>query len=191
MDVSKIKIDAPSKHTGEMVAAELDAMMGAGRMKVCLGHLMKLARMRSPYVYGGKVTERDLAIAMSLWPRDAGRVSDPVRFHEDLVWELDAAFRPLELFDKAKNKDSGGDKSDVRIFSPEWMADVMRSACRAMPSLGCREILWEVPLCLVMHLGVSEARAQGAITERPKDYKAAIKMMRERLAEQAKENNNG
>ena len=50
---------------------------------------------------------------------------------------------------------------------------------------------WTVGLCLVMHLGVSEARAQGAITERPKDYKAAIKMMRERLAEQAKENNNG
>lgn len=191
MEISKIKIDAPSKHTAEMVNAELDAMLGAGRIRLCLGHLMQLARMHSPYVYGGKVTEMDLAKAMSLWPHDAGREPDPLQFHADLVAEMDAAFRPLELFDDTR-KDDTGKHSDVRAFSPEWMSDVMRAACQAMPSLGYREILWEVPLTLVMHMGVAEARANGAITSRPKDYKAAIRMMRERLAaEAAKENING
>lgn len=188
MDLSKIKIDAPSRHTGEMVRAELDAMMGFGRIRLCLGHLMQLARAKSPYVYGGQVSEMDLALAMSLWPHDAGKKPDPVQFHRDLVAEMDAAFRPLELFDEAK-KDDTGKRSDVRPFSPEWMADVMRSACQAMPSLGYREILWEVPLTLVMHLGVAEARANGAITCRPRDVKAALKMMREAMKRQAEDKN--
>ncbi len=191
MENRNFEIEVPSKHTGEMVNAELDAMIGAGRIRLCLGHLMQLARMHSPYVYGGKVTEMDLAMAMSLWPHDTGKERDPLKFHEDLVAEMDAAFRPLDLFDESKKKEDGGKHSDVRAFSPEWMCDVMRAACQAMPSLGYREMLWEVPLTLVMHLGVAEARANGAITCRPRDYKAAIKMMRERLAKQAKENENG
>ena len=180
----------PSLHTADMVNAELDAMMGAGRIRLCLGHLMQLARMHSPYIYGGKVTEMDLALAMSLWPHDTGNEPDPLQFHKDLIAEIDAAFRPLDLFDSS-NHDDTGRKSDIRAFSPEWMADIMRAACQSMPSLGYREIMWEVPLTLVMHLGVAESRAQGATTSRPRDYKAAIRIMRERLAEQAKENGNG
>lgn len=115
MDISKIKINVPSKHTGEMIAAEVDAMLGAGRMKLCLGHLMQLARMHSPYIYGGQVTELDLAKAMSLWPYFDGQEPDPIKFHKDLVYEMDAAFRPFELFDNAK-KDDAGKHSDIRPF---------------------------------------------------------------------------
>ena len=188
MGADSMHFEVPSKHTAEMVEGELDAMLGAGRMKLCLGHVMRLARMHSPYIFGGHVDETALAMAMSLWPHDAGHVPDPVKFHQDLVWELDAAFRPMELYDKTKNKDSGGEKSDVRPFSPEWMADVMCSACHAMPSLGYREILWETPLCLVMHLRLAESRANGAVTARPMDYKAAFAMMR-RMRENKEENN--
>lgn len=175
-----IHFEVPSKHTGEMVCAEIDSMLGGGRIRLCLGHLMQLARSHSPYVYGGKVTEMDLAMAMSLWPHDLGKEPDPIRFHEDLVAEMDAAFRPLELFNSRKKMERGNEeRSDVRPFSPEWMSDIMRSAAQAMPSLGYREILWEVPLVAVMHLGVAEARANGEITSRPLDYKAAFEMMRE------------
>jgi len=186
--IGNMKFDAPSKHTGEMVAAEIDSMLGGGRIRLCLGHLMKLARMHSPYVYGGQVNEMDLAMAMSLWPHDAGKEPDPLKFHKDLVAELDAAFRPLELFDEVKKEENGGKRSDIRPFSPEWMSDIMRSAAQAIPSLGYREILWELPLVAVMHLGVAEARANGAITCRPRDIKAALKMMREMMKNQAKEN---
>ena len=180
MSDGSIHFEVPCKHTGEMIESEIDSMLGACRVRLCLGHLMQLARMHSPYVYGGHVDEMALSMAMSLWPFDEGREPDPVKFHEDLVAELDAAFRPLELYDKAKNKDlEKGEKSDIRPFSPEWMADIMRSAAQAIPSLGYREILWELPLVAVMHLGVAESRANGAITSRPMDYKAAFAKLKQ------------
>ena len=166
--------EVPSKHTAEMIEREVRGMLGMSRVRVCLGHVMRLALAGSPYLYGGEVTEDALYEAM-----DIVGVSgmDPIEFHGELIAELDAAFRPNELY-FGKHDDPQGEKSDIRAFSPEWCVDVIRSACMSCPSITLHEAYWETPFVTMMHLGVSTGRYNGATTRRPLDYKAAFEAMR-------------
>lgn len=171
------EFQVPSKHTPEMMRAEADAMLGFAKLRLCLGHLMLLAEAKSPYVYGGRATELDTELARRILKAKMGLE----QLHIALIEAMDTAFRPMELFDADEKPDKGGKKSDVRPFTPEWCADVIRAACHAVPSLTLQAVLWEVPLVMVMHLGVAEARAYGATTRRPPDYKAALRMHKERM----------
>ena len=170
-------IDVPSRHTDEMMARETEGMLGLSKVRLCLGHLMMLAHRRSPYVYGGKVEPEELSYAMELL--GCGEM-DPLEFHGEFLAELDAAFRPLELFEEDRKDDKEAKRSVIDAFSPEWLADAIRCACEAMPSITMEQALWTVPLVMIMHLGVSTARKNGAVTQRPVDFKEAMRIMRER-----------
>lgn len=166
--------EVPSKHTSEMIEREVRGLLGLSKVRVCLGHVMELAMDHSPYIFGGQVSEDALFGAMR---RLGVSGMDPLEFHGELVAELDAAFRPNELY-FGKQDEPKAERSDIRAFSPEWCVDVIRSACMACPSITLHDAYWEIPLVSLMHLGVSFGRYNGATTRRPLDYKAAFEMMR-------------
>lgn len=178
-------IEVPSRHTDEMISREMEGMLGLSKVRLCLGHLMMLAHRRSPYVYGGQVGPEELAYAMELLGSGG---MDPVGFHAELLSELDAAFRPLELFEEDRKDDKDAKRSVIDAFSPEWLADVVRCACEAMPSITMEQALWTVPVVMMMHLGVSTARKNGAVTQRPVDMKEAMRIMRERRKQKRQQN---
>lgn len=169
-------IIVPSRHTPEMIRAEVDSMLGLSNLRVCLGHVMMLAESKSPYVYGGKVTPQDIGMAMDILN---AKETDEAEFHRMLLAELDTSFRATELFEADNNPDEESRKSDVRAFSPEWLCDVLRAACQAVPSITLEQGLWHIPMTMIMHLGASQARAHGMITKRPVDYKEALKLFLE------------
>ena len=170
-------IDVPSRHTDDMIRHETDAMMGFGPVKLCLGHAMQLAQADSPYIYGGDVSEADVLLAMGvLGVTDM----DMRKFHDALNAEMEAAFRPYELLDDDDKPGNDDKSSDIRIFGPEWLSDIIRCACEAVPSITLHDALWSVPLCMMMHLNISIARKNGATTRRPVDMKAAMRLLRER-----------
>ena len=171
-----MEFQVPSRHTPEMIRHELSSMLGIGEITLCLGHLMTLVLLRSPYIYGGEVDADRIGEAkhiLGCMDMDNGA------FHEALLAEMDAVFRPLELFDDDNKPEDESKKSVIAPFSPEWMCDILRSACQAVPAIGIEDALWRVPLVLIMHLGVAESRAQGATTRRPVDYTEALKRFKE------------
>ena len=173
MLVGNEKIDVPSKHTPEMVRHEMDSMLGCSTLRLCVGHVVLLAEAKSPYIYGGKITELDLELARKIIKTPG---MDDGKFHSALQGELDAAFRPVELFDEGdKPKKDGDELHKIPPFSPEWLADLVRAACQAVPSMTLDDALWCVPMAMVMHLYVAEARANGAKTMRPPDYAEAMR----------------
>ena len=173
MLVGNEKIEVPSKHTPEMVRHEMDSMLGCAPLRLCVGHVVLLAEAKSPYIYGGRITELDLGLARKIVK--APRMDD-AKFHAALQGELDAAFRPVELFDAGDQPKKDGDELHrIPPFSPEWLADLVRAACQAVPSLTLDDVLWRVPMAMVMHLYVAEARANGAKTMRPPDYAEAMR----------------
>ena len=153
-----------------MIRAEVDAMMGNGLIKLTLADIMLLAEAQSPYIYGGDITADDIELAKRITGHTEMHDAD---FHTVMLAELDAAFRPLELLEPSKD-DGNGKKSRIEPFSPEWMADILRASCQAMPSLTIDQAMHDAPMCLLMHLVLAEARAQGATTRRPPDIKAAL-----------------
>lgn len=171
-----------SLHTESMVNAELLAMLGSCPIDLTLGTLERLYLLKSPYVLGGNVTNNDLDIARSIVPHDKGMKS--MDFHAGLVDALATAFRAFEIIVPDNTPDNGR-KSNIDMFSPEWLADMINMVCAAMPSLTYRQVLWEMPLALVMHLAVSTARKHGQVTERPADIKSALAMMK-KLKEEKK-----
>lgn len=174
------KITVEKTHTDEMVRDELKAMLGASKIHLTLGALASLAVLKSPYIYGGSVTENVLETAFGLVKHEE---MSPLEFHEALQSEIDTAFRVFETI-VPDHKESANDKtSEIETFSPEWFSDTIAQACQSMPSLTHKQVLWEMPLVFVFHLAISTARRNGAITRRPNDVKAAIrefKAMRER-----------
>ena len=165
------KIHVQSKHTPAMIRAEVDSMLGFSALRLCLGHVMMLAEARSPYVFGGDVTPLDTELAKKIMRSEL----PDYEFHTALIGEMDTAFRPFEILE---NDDKPGDpkakKSDVKPFSPEWMADMLRAAAQAVPSLDIEAALWKIPLVMLIHLWLAEARANGSVTRRPPDVKAAL-----------------
>lgn len=177
MDITVNKL-----HTDEMVKAEVSAMLGEG-MLLTLGMVERLWLHGSPYVKGGKVTTDDLACALAIVPHGDMGIED---FHNALVDALTTAWRAYEIIVPDK-KEENGKASEIEMFSPEWLAETVSQACHSMPSLTVQQVLWEAPLALVLHLVVSQARRNGAITRRPDDIMEALR----RLKELNKERHNG
>ena len=73
-----------------------------------------------------------------------------------------------------------GRESDIPPFSPEWMADIISLAAQSLPSLTLRQALWETPLAMLVHLGLSTARRNGGITRRDLGAEEAIRQLLER-----------
>lgn len=156
-----------------MVRHEMDSMLGYSDLRLCVGHVVLLAEAKSPYIYGGKITELDLELAKRILGSKKLKDAD---FHAALQGELDAAFRPVELFDAGDKPQKEKDElHKIPPFSPEWLADLVRAACQAVPSLALDDVLWRVPMVMAMHLYVAEARANGAKTMRPPDYAEAMR----------------
>lgn len=175
-----------SLHTDEMVKAEMRSMLGAARIRLTLGALESLWLLDSPYIIGGEVTPEALAMAMEIVKHDD---IEPLEFHKLLVEELEAAFRAYEII-QPDDKPDTGKHSSIEKFGPEWLADTISQASRAMPSLTYHQVLYEVPLAMVLHLVVANARYNGAITERPNDITDALRQLREHNRKK-KESNNG
>lgn len=121
------------------------------------GSLARLALVRSPFVYGGEITDGALEYALKATGFPSG---------ESLSAALSTAFRILEII----VNDGHLRPPSYRPFDPEWFADVYASACRSSPSLTWDGFLWEMPLSAVFHLCAASHRAAGGVTERPKDY---------------------
>lgn len=166
-----------SLHSEADIANETKAMLGDGDITLTLGLLMRLHLAKSPYITGGQITDSDLDIARAIVP---SRRLGPLEFHEALLKELATAWRAYGIISPSQELPTPrGRQSQVDLFSPEWLADTINMACAAMPSLTYRQILWEVPLTMVLHLAISTARRNGTITERPADIMAALKKMKE------------
>ena len=165
-----------SLHSEADIQNETKAMLGDGEITLTLGLLMRLHLVKSPYITGGQITDSDLDIARAIVP---SRRLGPLEFHEALLKELATAWRAYEIISPTQELRPQGRQSQVDLFSPEWLADTINMACAAMPSLTYRQILWEVPLAMVLHLAISTDRRNGVITERPADIMAALKKMKE------------
>lgn len=145
-------------HTPEMQDAELREMLGgtAGEA-VTLGSLMALWLARSPYLCGGVPTAEDEASLLRLTRRKS---------IQDAVGALDTALRPLSII----KSDNGSRRPPCYDgYGPEWLADIVAAACRAMPSLTWSDAVWRTPLCTLGHLAGAAHRAAGGCTERPFD----------------------
>lgn len=193
-------LSASGTHTDGMIDDEIRACVygscGANGLTLCLGHVMALRLLKSPYVLGGELTPEALDDAMGVVPHfDMG----PEDFHRALVRELEAAWRVFDLYEKQPEPDDPGlpvrprasftrGESDVEAFSPEWMADMVAGAAAALPSLTWREAVWEMPVCALFHLQAAGARRNGAITRRPVDWKSAMDALRRHNAEKKEKN---
>ena len=172
-----LEIEVQGLHTNEMLKAEVRSMLGAGELNLTLGMLESLWVIGSPYVSleATTVEPEDVERAYELIPH--GEMS-AIEFHEALTKALDTAWRAFEIIVPDPLEKQTGRTSEIEIFSPEWFADTISQACHAMPSLTYRQILWEIPLALTLHLAVSTARRNGMITERPKGIEDALKEFR-------------
>lgn len=170
------KIEVQLVHTDEMMADELRAMLGMGRVRLTLGAFAALSLAGSPYVHGGAVTEEALETAMSLVDHDE---MSPLEFHDALQRELDAAFRVFETIQPDPQDAPPGRTSEIIAFSPEWFSDLISSACQSMPSITYDQAWNEIPMAMICHLAVSTDRRSGAVTARAGNVKDALAKFRE------------
>jgi len=165
--------EVENEHTEEMIEDEVKSCLGASKLKLTLGGVMSLALLHSPYVFGGEATDNDVKVAMSVIPSDL----QPLEFHAELQKEIKSAWRIWEIVVPEPLK-SGGRKSEINLFSPEWMTDIITGACRGL-NVSYKEVLWEIPLAMLFHLSLSSSRQYGLITERPKGIKEALRLFKE------------
>ena len=170
-----MEIKVGSLHSDEDIWDELYQMLRGAKSGLTLGMLMTLAMNKSPYVLGGVLSDDDIRYAYSL---SDGKLKAE-DFHSALVNDLNAAWRALEIIVPSNEPvKENGRKSQVDMFSPEWLADTISAACASVPSMTLNQVLWEVPLAMTLHLVVSNSRRHGAITERPPDIKGALKQFK-------------
>ena len=172
-----IEIYAEDKHTDDMVKAEVLAMLGADDFRLTLGAIETLWLIDSPYTSLEPCEVKPEDVIKAYKAINHGKL-EPMEFHAALVSALETAWRAYEIVAPDPTARTGR-RSEIRLFAPEWLADTMSQACAAMPSLTYNQVLWEMPLTLVLHLAVSTARRNGAITERPKGVEDALRQFRE------------
>lgn len=174
MEEGFFKITVEKTHTDSMVKAEVLAMLNEGAINLTLGMVARLWLIDSPYIKGGKVESEDVIKAAEIIPH--GEL-DLLAFHNALIDALNTAWRAYEII-VPDDENKPTKVSEFDTFSPEWIADVIAGACHAMPSLTYNQILWEVPLTMILHLGVSTARSNGTLTRRPDDTVEALRQLR-------------
>ena len=150
-------------HSPEMQDAELREMLGGSLAggAITAGVLMALWLERSPYLVGGVPTpDADAALL-----RLTRRSSIP-----EALAALDTALRPLGIIRQPSGRTL---PRCYDGYGPEWLADLVSAAARALPSLTWADAMWRTPLCLLGHLAGAAVRAVGGRTERPLDTTAA------------------
>lgn len=155
-------------HTPEMQDAELREMLcSSAESSVTAGALMLLWLGRNPYVCGGTPT-----------PEDDGRLLAATRRRSvpDALEAIDTAIRPLAII---KASDGAHRVPCYTGYCPEWLADLVAAACRAVPSITYHDAVWSMPLCTLGHLAAAAHRASGGRTERPLDTSAADRWLLE------------
>jgi hypothetical protein len=167
-------IEVEDEHTDEMIAEEIRSCLCASKLKLTLGTVMSLALLKSPYLSGGEITVNDLHLAMQVIKSDLS----PADFNNAIQKELEVAWRVWEIIVPDATRE-GGRKSEIRMFSPEWMADIISGACRGL-NLTYQQALWEIPLVMMFHLTLSTSRQYGLITERPKGVREALAKFKEK-----------
>lgn len=150
-------------HTPEMQDAELRELLG-GRPTggtITAGVLMALWLERNPYIAGGIPTPEADAALLRATRRDTigGALA-----------ALDTALRPLCII---RRPDGARLPQCYDGYGPEWLADIVATAARALPSLEWSDAVWRLPLCTLGHLAGAAVRAAGGRTERPMDTTAA------------------
>lgn len=169
-----------------MIQAEVDACLGHSRLNLTLGRVMELAKAKSPFLFGGDVTGEALVAAVQIFPEYKGD-----DLYADLKNAIQTAWRGWEIVMPSDNIEKPTEKSDVALFSPEWMATVVTCACHAMPSLTYLQVLWEVPLAFLVHLAAAEYRYNGGITRRDHGEREAIRIFLEMKRKRKEKEQNG
>lgn len=204
-------ITVHSGHTPQMLEQESLAMEGKTPIPVTLGDVMALHRARSPFIFGGELTEGDCWEAYRLlkdrwqtdpwnhrvlsgsdlteaddWDKMASEAL--MEFARDLEEGLSTAWRAWEIIapmPDAKPRNPAED-SDVEMYSPEWQADIIIRACAGMPSLTYDQCLHTVPLAMLIHLGNAVYRYNGGRTLRDHGEREAIAILRRMQEERRK-----
>jgi len=164
-------IEVESLHSDAQIRQELETMVG--RKGLTLRAFVSLHLAGSPYTEGGSLSPDDVAFASSVIGLKDGMTMEEA--HTEIESELDCVARAYEILPK---KNDAPDASQVEMFSPEWLCDTIAMACNAVPSLTWEDAMDGLPMVAVVHLGMSAARASGAKTCRPLDFKAAFEKMR-------------
>ncbi len=79
---------------------------------------------------------------------------------EEEAAEIDLAFERISAFRVLATSASASPDGE-RSWDAETVSYVLREAARALPGASVRELLWEVPLCLIGWLIVQTRRADG------------------------------
>ena len=154
-------------HTEEQLSCELDQMLSLASPVVCLGHIMALRHVNSPYITGGDVTEDHVLEAADILDMPKYAVEDA---HRRISKALATCWRIFEIIPTPPDQGT----QDYKPLSPEWLADIIAGVCHIMPSATYEEILWKLPFAAVAHLIAASYRAIGKHTSRPFDIKAAL-----------------
>ncbi len=169
-------------HTPEMIADETMVCIGDYRPMVTLAGFMRLCVKKSPYVFGGAVSDQDIADAASVVDNWSGLQGEA--FDNALRLELAAVSRAFEIIHPDAE---GRSKSVIPPFGPEWMADLMTAVADAMPSLTPNMMLHKTSMVLLVHLAAASHRKNGGVTSRPDNAEAVFKALEsiEKLDESA------
>lgn len=172
MQDDKIKVEG--LHSEAQIMAEVQSCIKDAPLFICLGHVMRLASVKSPYIYGGTIEPYDTEVAAYIMMYDC---KDLQQFHEDFSKELETAFRPYGIVEGKAEETA--EHSEIEVFSPEWMADLIGLASQSL-SMTYDDALWKIPMTMMAHLALATARRHGLITKRPMDVKAALKALKEK-----------
>jgi len=132
---------------------------------ITLEKAMRLFLAGSALIMGGKYDDAEAA-------RVRGIIESGADAWQAAANEINAAFRALEIIVDAEG-DRGGDKSDYKAFSPEWLATIASTAA-AMANDTMARIMTEYSLVSVFHLIAAHHRRNGGITRRPLDRDSVL-----------------
>ena len=159
-------------HTPEMIDDELLICIGDHKPMVTLAGFMRLCSRKSPFVFGGVVSDQEVAKAtydVDNWCGLQGK-----EFENALRVELDAISRAFEIIVPEKQ---AGPASQIPPYGPEWMTNLMAAASDAIPSLTVPVMLYKMSMVMLVHLVAASHRKNGGKTKRPTNAEAAFRLL--------------
>ena len=159
-------------HTPEMIDHELMLCISDMKPMVTLANFLDLCQARSPFVFGGEITDEDRQFAFCV-------VNNPFnlkggKFDAALRMELAAISRAFEIIVPEKQ---AGPASQIPPYGPEWMTNLMAAAADAIPSLTVPVMLRKMSMVMLVHLVAASHRKNGGRTKRPTNAEAAFKLL--------------
>lgn len=152
-------------HTPEMIADETLFCIGDHKPMVTLAGFMRLCQGKSPYVFGGVVSDQDIVDAAHCVDNWCGLHG--AELDDALRKELAAVSRAFEIIQT-------DEKSVIPPFGPEWLTNFMAAVADAMPSLTPNMMLHKTPMVLLVHLAAASHRKNGGTTRRPDNAEAVF-----------------